>query len=265
LFRIGTFSFWGNNQAPSLFFAEHFFACGVYEGMFEQSILLSSAPGKKAGALAISLSAQTFAVGMLLLIPLLYTEQLPFVQLQIPTFLPAAPPSPVREPAPRRHTAVRAGGVFTIPRLVPPLYTQPDVIDNAPEQVGRIDAGPIVPLGPSVIFTQVLPPPPRPVIEPGPSKPITVTSDIQSAKLLRKVTPIYPRLAIIARVSGTVHLMGTIGKDGMIEQVQVVSGPPMLAQAAVDAVRQWIYRPTMLNNEPVDVIAPIDVIFSLSR
>ena len=77
--------------------------------------------------------------------------------------------------------------------------------------------------------------------------------------------PIYPKFAIIARVSGTVHLVGTIGKDGMIEQVQVVSGPSLLAQAAVDAVRQWVYRPTMLNNKPVEVIAPIDVIFSLSH
>ena len=69
----------------------------------------------------------------------------------------------------------------------------------------------------------------------------------------------------MARVSGTVRLIGTIGKDGMIEQVQVVSGPTMLVQAAVNAVRQWIYRPTMLNQKPVEVIAPIDVIFSLSR
>ena len=229
-------------------------------------MLLSAAPGKKAGALAVSLSVQTLAVGTLLLVPLLYTDELPFAQLQIPTFLPAAPRPPAPEAAPRRHTTVRPGGVFSMPRRIPPLYRQPDVIDNVPEQLGRIDAGPIVPLGPSVIFTQVLPPPPPPpLIEPAPSKPITVTSDIQSAKLLRKVIPIYPQFAVIARISGTVHLVGTIGKDGMIEQIQVVSGPPTLVQAAVDAVRQWVYRPTMLNNRPVEVIAPIDVIFSLSR
>ncbi len=228
-------------------------------------MLLSSAPGKKAGALAVSLGAQTLVVGTLLLIPLLYTDQLPFVQLQIPTFLPAAPRAPIPEPAPRRHPGVRAGNVFTMPRRVPRLSTQPDSIDNAP-LTDQIDAGPIVPLGPSVIFTQVIPPPPPPqVTEPEPSKPITVTSVIQSAKLLRKVIPVYPQFAIMARISGTVHLIGTIGKDGMIEQVQVVSGPSLLVQAAVDAVRQWVYRPTMLNNKPVEVIAPIDVIFSLSR
>lgn len=229
-------------------------------------MLLSSAPGKKAGALAVSLSAQTLAVGTLLLIPLLYTEQLPFVQLQIPTFLPPPPPAPIPEHVVPRHTTVRAGNVFTMPRRIPPLNTRPDIIDYVPEAFGGIDAGPIVPLGPSLIFTQVIPPPPLPqVIEPAASKPITVTSDIQSAKLLRKVIPVYPQLAIVARLSGTVHLVGTIGKDGKIEQLQVVSGPPLLVQAAVDAVRQWLYRPTMLNNKPVEVIAPIEVIFSLSR
>ena len=228
-------------------------------------MLLSSAPGKKAGALAVSLSAQTLAVGTLLLIPLLYTEQLPFVQLQIPTFLPA-PLAPIPEHVAPRYATVRAGNVFTMPRRIPPLNTQPEIIDYAPESLGGINAGPIMPLGPSVIFSQVIPPPPPPlVIEPAPSKPITVTSDIQSAKLLRKVIPVYPQLAIMARLSGTVHLVGTIGKDGMIEQLQVVSGPPMLVQAAVEAVRQWVYRPTMLNNKPVEVIAPIDVIFSLSH
>ena len=245
---------------------EPFCARGVYEGMFEQSMLLSSAPGKKAGALAVSLGVQTLAVGTLLLIPLLYTDQLPFMRLELPTFLPPSPPPPVFEAAPRRHTTVRAGNVFTMPTRVPPLNIRPDPIDSVPEPLGPIDAGPIVPLGPSVIFTQVIPPPPLPpVVEPAPSKPVTVTSDMQSAKLLRKVIPVYPQFAIIARVSGTVHLIGTIGKDGMIEQLQVVSGPPLLVQAAVEAVRQWVYRPTMLNSKPVEVIAPIEVIFSLSR
>ena len=231
-------------------------------------MLLSSAPGKKAGALAVSLSAQTLGIGTLLLIPLLCTDQLPFVQLQIPTFLPAPPPAPIPEHVVPRHTTVRVGNVFMMPRRIPPLNMQPDIIDYAPEPFGPIDAGPPVPVSPGIGLTQVLPPPPPPpplVMEPAPGKPITVTSDMQSAKLLRKVIPVYPKIAIIARVSGTVHMIGTIGRDGMIEQVQVVSGPAMLVQAALEAVRQWVYRPTMLNNKPVEVIAPIDVIFSLSR
>jgi protein TonB len=69
----------------------------------------------------------------------------------------------------------------------------------------------------------------------------------------------------MARISGTVRLTGIIGKDGVIQQLQVIDGPPLLVQAAVDAVRQWVYRPTLLSSKPVEVIAPIDVIFTLSR
>ena len=119
---------------------------------------------------------------------------------------------------------------------------------------------------PNMIFAHVIAPPPAPsVTEPAPIKPITVTSEIQSAKLIRKVIPVYPRLAIIARISGTVRLIGTVGKDGTVRQIQVVSGPPLLVQAALDAVRQWIYSPTILNNKPLEVIAPINVTFTLSQ
>ena len=77
--------------------------------------------------------------------------------------------------------------------------------------------------------------------------------------------PAYPPLAKQARVSGTVRLIGVIAKDGTMQQLQMVSGHPLLVQAALDAVRQWLYRPTLLNGQAVEVIAPIDVIFTLSQ
>jgi len=237
--------------------------------MFEQSMLLSSAPCKKAGALAASLAAQTFAVGTLLLIPLLYTDRLPFAQLQLPTFLPPTPtPEPMKpEAAPRLRRVPRVWNPLASPTRIPPLKTQPDIIDDAPAQLGRIDTGVFLPPTLGTIISRVLPPPPSPphVNDVEPSKPITVTSDIQAAKLIRKVIPVYPRLAIAARISGTVHLTGIIGKDGLIQQLEVIDGPPMLVQAAVDAVRQWVYRPTLLSNKPVEVIAPINVNFTLSQ
>jgi protein TonB len=67
------------------------------------------------------------------------------------------------------------------------------------------------------------------------------------------------------RISGTVQLLGIIAKDGTIQKLQVLSGHPLLRQAAIDAVSQWVYRPTILNGQPVEVEAPIDVIFNLSR
>ncbi len=84
------------------------------------------------------------------------------------------------------------------------------------------------------------------------------------AMIVKRVMPLYPPLAKASRVSGKVHLMGIIGKDGTIQNLQVIDGHPLLMKAAVDAVKQWIYRPTTLNGDPVDVIAPIEVNFVLN-
>jgi protein TonB len=237
--------------------------------MFEQSILLPSAPGKKAGALVASLGAQTLAVGTLLLIPLLYTDRLPFAQLQLPTFLPPTPaPEPVKpQAAPHTRVAANVRNPFIAPTTIPPLNTQPEIIDDTAAPLTGIDTGAFVPPTLGTIISRVIPPPPPPpsVVEVEPSKPITVTSDVQAAKLIRKVIPVYPRLAIAAHISGTVRLIGIVAKDGTVQQIRVVSGPALLVEAALDAVHQWVYRPTMLNNKPVEVIAPIDVIFTLSH
>ena len=237
--------------------------------MFEQSLLLSSAPGKKAGALTASLTTQSLALGTLLLIPLIYTDRLPFAQLQLPTFLPPPPRPelPKPEPALRRRAIPRVWNPYVSPTTIPPLNPQPDLIDNAPGLPDRIDSGPPIPTMPNMNIAQIIPPPPllTHLPETTPTKPIAVASDIQSAKLIRKVIPVYPNLARITRVSGTVRLQATVSAQGTIEKLEVISGNPMLVQAAVDAVRQWIYRPTILHNIPVEVIAPIDVIFTLSQ
>jgi protein TonB len=82
--------------------------------------------------------------------------------------------------------------------------------------------------------------------------------------LLRKVQPDYPPIARDARVSGTVVIQAKINKEGGIENLQVVSGPPMLQQAALDAVKQWRYRPYLLDGEPVEVLTTVNVFFSLA-
>ena len=232
-------------------------------------MLLPSAPGKKAGALAASLGAQTLAVGTLLLIPLLYTDRLPFAPLQLPTFLPPPPAPEVVKPEAARRARPRVWRPLTVPTSIPPLNRQLDLIDDTPAPLTSIDTGAFLPPTLGTIISRVIPPPPPPpqpqVTEIAPSKPITVTSDVQAAKLIRKVIPVYPRLAIAAHISGTVRLIGIVAKDGTVQQIRVVSGPALLVEAALDAVRQWVYRPTMLNNKPVEVIAPIDVIFTLSR
>ena len=231
-------------------------------------MLLPSAPGKKAGALAASLAAQTLVVATLLVIPLVYTDRLPFVQFQLPTFLPPTPaPEPLKpQEVVHRSRVPRRWNPLSAPTTIPPLNTQPEIIDDTPALLTGIDTGAPLPPTLGTIFSRVIPPPPPPsvaVVEP--SKPVIVTSDVQAAKLIKRVQPVYPRLAIIARISGTVRLTGIIGKDGLIQQLQVIDGSPLLVQAAVDAVRQWVYRPTLLGNKPVEVIAPIIVNFTLTQ
>jgi protein TonB len=94
-------------------------------------------------------------------------------------------------------------------------------------------------------------------------KKINISSGVASGMLLQKTQPVYPPIAKAARVQGTVVLQAKISKTGSIEDLHVVSGPAMLQQAALDAVRSWRYRPYLLNNEPVEVETTVNVIFTL--
>jgi len=243
-------------------------------GMFEQSLLLDHVP-RKTGALAASLTAQTFAVGVIIAIPLIFGDRLPAVRPLISLSLPSPPlpPARVERTASSSPTRFASTKVFTAPRHIANLseIRTVDVVEAPTVFAGSADSG--VPGGiglPSATtqpFIQPLPQPKPHVTEPIkiPAKPLPVGGDVQNAKLLKKVIPVYPPLARQARVSGTVQLIGVIAKDGTIQQLQIVSGHPLLVKSALDAVRQWIYRPTLLNGQAVEVIAPIDVIFTLSQ
>jgi protein TonB len=110
------------------------------------------------------------------------------------------------------------------------------------------------------------PPPPVKVVEkPKEVQRIRVGGNVQQANLIRKITPVYPPLAKQARIQGTVRFTAIISKDGTISNLQLINGHPLLVPAAQDAVKQWVYRPTLLNGEPVEVITQIDVNFTLSQ
>lgn len=94
-------------------------------------------------------------------------------------------------------------------------------------------------------------------------EPIRVGGNVAESKLIRRVAPIYPESALRARVQGHVVLTATINEEGFVYEATVVQGHPILAQAALDAVKQWQYRPTLLNGMPVPVIATVTVIFRL--
>jgi protein TonB len=246
--------------------------------MFEQSLLLDHAAGKKTGALAASLTLQTLAVGVMIAIPLIYSDRLPAVRCFAPLSL-WTPPPPLPPSEPTRvntskssRSSFATAKVFIAPTHIADLSQIPDIgIAEAPPAYTQSPNG--VPggtgLAPMIgqLFHETFTPPKPSVAEPAkiPAKPTVVGGDVQAAKLLKKVIPAYPPLARQARVSGTVQLIGVIAKDGTIQQLQVVGGHPLLVKAALDAVRQWIYRPTLLNGQAVEVIAPIDVIFTLSN
>jgi len=115
--------------------------------------------------------------------------------------------------------------------------------------------------------TAAPPPPPPPPAAPKPVTPqrIRVGGNVQAAKAIRSPRPVYPPLAKQARISGHVILNAIIGKDGTIQNLTVASGHPLLVPAAMEAVKQWVYQPTLLNGEPVEVVTQIDVNFTLSQ
>ncbi len=187
-----------------------------------------------------------------------------------------SPPAPIHEAAvtPSPHSgststpsaAPSARPVFQWNREVSAQPSEPVSYADAPPSIGTFVPGGVGTVGALPIITPALPPPPKPETHPATqSAPIRVGGSVQMAKLIRKVLPVYPALARTARISGVVHLMGIIGKDGTIRDLQLIGGHPMLAHAAMEAVEQWIYEPTLLNGEPVEVIAPIEVKFTLGQ
>jgi len=115
-----------------------------------------------------------------------------------------------------------------------------------------------VPDKPSAPTTAVQP------AKPKPSKPIREGGNVQAARLIKRVNPAYPPLAAQSHISGTVRLHAIIGKEGTVREVDALSGHPLLLQSAINAVKQWQYRPTLLNGRPVEVETTIDVEFNLA-
>jgi protein TonB len=203
----------------------------------------------------------------LILIPLIYPEALPARFINI--LLVAPPPPP---PAPQQPRQQPTQAFHGRPDMIGPQLTAPRQIpsgirrDSGPEaapggQITMDQGGPGVPYGD--IFRSTFPAAVRPA--PGPSGPAHISQGVAAGLLIQKTLPIYPPIARAARLEGMVVLQAVISKYGTIENLRVVGGPAMLQQAAIDAVKQWRYRPYMLDNQPVDVETTINVIFSLSH
>jgi protein TonB len=240
--------------------------------MFEQTFV-NDGQTKRGWSVFVSFGGQILVLLVLALIPLIYTDALPKAQLT--SFLTAPPPPPPPPPppvvikvvkvAPKQFDAGRLMAPREIPKQVAIIQEEVAPTVSAGVQAG-IPAG--LGIGGGLGSLGVAPPPPPPppeVKQTAVTKQIRVGGNVQAANLIKKITPVYPALAKSARIQGTVRFTAIIGKDGTIQNLQLVSGHPMLVQSATEAVKQWVYRPTLLNDEPVEVITQIDVNFTLSQ
>lgn len=245
--------------------------------MFEDSLFASTARRnrRRGWAAALSFAVQAVVLGVFVLVPLLYTDALPITSLRGYIEIP---PPPGR-PAPPQQQPVHQAARPRPTEIQDHVLMQPPAI---PHQIARIIDPPEPPVldGPGVIGTtggigngspvlnDIVSETTRTVARPvnvAPPRVVPLSTGITEGMLIRKVTPPYPVLAKAAGIQGQVMLQATIGHDGAIENLQVISGHPMLVRAALEAVKQWRYRPYLLNNQPVDVETQIIVNFTLAR
>ena len=241
--------------------------------MFADSLLETSwdQRSRRGWVTFTSFGLQSGVIGLLLLIPLLTTVGLPSSRiLQPPASFVAPPPRPIE----RLHrTAAQLSNLADNVLIAPPSFP-PRVADIneavAPPQLnyntgpgvyGGIDLGRrgSVPDGLGSASPPVPPPP-----APAPNVPTFRTSSMLEGSLIRRVQPAYPPIARTAHVQGAVVLAALIGKDGTIANLHLLSGHPMLSQAAIAAVSQWRYRPYILNGEAIEVETQITVNFILA-
>ncbi len=243
--------------------------------MFEDSLIESGGKlkTKRGRTSVVAFVFEFMIIGVMVLIPLIFTEALPKGQMM---FLLVAPPPPPPPPPPAAaavqhvkviQTDIVNGELRTptkIPQKVkmiqedeaPPAMASTGVVGGVP---GGIPGGSMGGVIGSVLSS-------TPTVAPhiAPPQRVRVSSGVSSGLLIRKVNPTYPPLARQARIQGTVVLQAQISKDGSIENLQLISGHPMLAPAAIEAVKQWKYKPYLLNGEPVEVDTQVQVNFTLA-
>ena len=244
--------------------------------MFDDLVISSAKPKrtKTWWTVMLSTAVQVGIIFVLILIPLIYTEALPKQMLTTFLVAPAPPPPPPPPPAAVQRIVkpvarlIQQGKMMAptvIPKKVemikeeelPPDVGAVGVVGGVPGGIAGGSAGGVL----GGIIGGVgsnMPPPPKPT-----ASRIRVGGNVQAAAIIRQVTPMYPPIAKTAHISGTVILHAIIGKDGSVQDLQYVSGPPLLMKSALDAVKQWRYKPTLLNGEPVEVDTTISVVFTL--
>jgi protein TonB len=243
-----------------------------------ESSLIESCSGhhtKKPWTVSASVALHIVALAVLALLPLFHTSVLSKAEA-----LPRSLPIPIKEDIIEIVPSTAEPRIIKIPEINPNDLIAPTVI---PQQIAivvdppspvfsvpnaRVPGSLLASLLPTeTALTAPTPPPPTPPESTMPAQiePVRVSGGVQQANLIHQVKPEYPFLARQVRAQGVVVLEAVISKEGAIDHLRVVSGHPLLVQAALDAVSQWKYRPTLLGGEPVEVITAITVTFSLTQ
>jgi periplasmic protein TonB len=218
-------------------------------------------------ATALAFVVNSTALTLAILLPMIRPDQLPalnFRELSVPY---TAPPREIPDTQPTRPSAgPTRDQIFRAPSTIPiHVSTAPDNLAESQQQTfisGMERIGSAFPVTGLPMGISTNPPPVAvPTKPPRPQK--LIISHLDEGMLLRRVQPAYPRIAISTRTQGSVVLSALINTRGEIEGLQVVSGPPLLVQAALEAVKQWRYRPYILNGTPIEVQTQVTVNFSL--
>jgi periplasmic protein TonB len=238
--------------------------------MFEDSLMESGGRIKtnQKWTAAISTIVQLALVLVLVLLPLIFTEALPKGQLTTWLVAPPPPPPPPPPAAPKIEHVQRVSeivdGALRAPTKIPKQVKMIQEDEAPPPSTGVVggvvggvpggSAGGVI----GGIIGSTTPPPKVAA----PQK-VRVSSGVAEGLKIHDVQPTYPQMARIAHIQGDVTLQATISKTGSIENLRAVNGHPILIQAALDAVRQWKYKPYILNGEPVEVETQITVKFHM--
>ena len=240
--------------------------------MFEDSLIESAGKLKtrRGRTTMFSFVLQVVIIGVMILIPLMFTEALPKAMTM--TFLAAPPPPPPPPPPPAAVVHVKkietdlVNNQLRTPTKIPKKVEMIKEEEAPPPQMGVVGGVPGGVPGGSMggVMGSIIGGTPVAVPKVAVQR-VRVSQGVTQGLVIHRVQPTYPQMAKIARVQGSVVLAAIIGKDGTIQNLHVVStASPLLNQSALDAVKQWRYRPYILNGEPVEVDTTVTVTFTLN-
>jgi protein TonB len=235
----------------------------------------------KRAAIPCAYIGEVLLVGAMALVPLIYTEALPkavWMEVLRAPSPPPPPPSSVGTQAARRATrGVNADEILKAPPSIPSTVAQihdeplpppqfPSTFIGVPGGIYDGQSGAVLdPVLRNILRNATPQPPPPQTSNATPPMRIRVGGIVSAARLIYQPKPEYPEIAKMTRTEGAVEFEAVIGRDGTIEELKVLRGHPLLVKAALEAVRQWRYQPTLLNGKPIEVATEITVNFKLAE